>query len=150
MAEQIFYGISMILGVVLVSLGITRVLKQPLIIWYIVAWILSAIFFPQLLHGNHALESFSSIWISLLLFIVWMELHPKIIKDIGKTSIIAWSFQVIITAALWFGISLLIWMDPITAWYIWIWSAFSSTIVILKLLDDIWKTESTFGRLSIW
>ncbi|HRX64230.1 MAG TPA: cation:proton antiporter [Candidatus Absconditabacterales bacterium] len=149
MAEQIFYGISMILGVVLVSLGITRVLKQPLIIGYIVAGILSAIFFPQLLHGNHALESFSSIGISLLLFIVGMELHPKIIKDIGKTSIIAGSFQVIITAALGFGISLLIGMDPITAGYIGIGSAFSSTIVILKLLDDIGKTESTFGRLSI-
>jgi len=150
MAEQIFYGISMILGVVLISLGVTRALKQPLIIGYIVAWILSSLFFPELLHWNHALESFSTIWISLLLFMVWMELHPKIIKDIWKTSLIAWSFQVIITAAIGFGISILLWFDMITAGYIWVWFAFSSTIVILKLLDDIWKTESTFGRLSIW
>lgn len=149
MAEQIFYGISMILGIVLISLWITRAFKQPLIIWYIVAWILSSIFFPELLHGNHALESFSTIWISLLLFMVWMELHPKIIKDIWKTSLIAWSSQVIITALLWFGLSMLLWFDIITAWYIWVGFAFSSTIVILKLLDDIWKTESTFGRLSI-
>lgn len=149
MAEQIFYWISMILGIVLVSLWITRIFKQPLIIWYIVAWILSAIFFPHLLHDNHALESFSTIWISLLLFMVWMELHPKIIKDIWKTSMIAWSFQVIITALIWFGISILLWFDMITAWYIWVGFAFSSTIVILKLLDDIWKTESTFWRLSI-
>ncbi len=150
MAEQIFYGISMILGIVLISLGITRALKQPLIIGYIVAGILSSIFFPELLHGSHALETFSTIWISLLLFMVWMELHPKIIKDIWKTSLVAWSFQVIITAAIGFGLSLLLWFDMITAWYIWVWFAFSSTIVILKLLDDIWKTESTFGRLSIW
>jgi len=150
MAEQIFYWISMVLGIVLVSLGITKAFKQPLIIWYILAWILSSIFFPHLLQNNHALESFSSIWISLLLFMVWMELHPKIIKDIWKTSIVAGSFQVIITALLWFWISLLIWLDPITAWYVWVGFAFSSTIVILKLLDDVWKTESTFGRLSIW
>ena len=149
MSEQIFYGISMILGIVLISLWVTRALKQPLIIWYIVAGILSSLFFPELLHGNHALESFSTIWISLLLFMVWMELHPKIIKDIGKTSLIAWSLQVIITAAIGFGLSLLLWFDMITAGYIWVWFAFSSTIVILKLLDDIWKTESTFGRLSI-
>lgn len=150
MAEQIFYWISMILGIVLISLWITRILKQPLIIGYIVAGIWCSIFFPQLLQNNHALESFSTIWISLLLFMVWMELHPKIIKDIWKTSIIAWSFQVIITAIIWFAISMFLWLDMITSWYIWVGFAFSSTIVILKLLDDIWKTESTFWRLSIW
>lgn len=150
MAEQIFYWISMILGIVLVSLWITRIFKQPLIIGYILAWIWCSIFFPHLLQNNHALESFSTIWISLLLFMVGMELHPKIIKDIWKTSLVAGSIQVIITALLWFSISMLLWMDIMTARYIWIWFAFSSTIVILKLLDDIWKTESTFGRLSIW
>ena len=150
MAEQVIYGISIILWIVLFSVWITRTLKQPLIIWYIVAWILSSIFFPELLHWNNALESFSTIWISLLLFMVWMELHPKIIKDIWKTSLIAWSSQVLITAIIWFWISVLLWFDIMTSWYIWIWFAFSSTIVILKLLDDIWKTESTFGRLSIW
>lgn len=150
MSEQIFYGISVILGIVLASLWITRILKQPLIIGYIIAWIFSSILFPDLMHNNHALESFSTIWISLLLFMVWMELHPKIIKDIGKTSIIAWSFQVIITAILGFGISMLLWFDMITSWYIAVWFAFSSTIVILKLLDDLGKTESTFWRLSIW
>lgn len=45
MAEQIVYWISIILAIVLVSLWITKIFKQPIIIWYIVAGILTSIFF---------------------------------------------------------------------------------------------------------
>lgn len=81
MAEQMFTYLSIIIGVVLVSMGIMKVLKQPMIIGYIIAGTLISIFVPNLLHGNHAIESFASIGISFLLFIVGLELNVKVIKE---------------------------------------------------------------------
>lgn len=55
----------------------------------------------------------------------------------------------IVTAAVGYGLSYLLGFDSITSAYIGVGFAFSSTIVVLKLLSDQDETESTFGRLSI-
>jgi len=125
-------------------------LKQPMIIGYIIAGTVISIFLPTLLHENHAIETFSSIWISFLLFIVWLELNPKIIKDIWKSAIITGVLQVALTALTGYWLWLLLGFETIVALYMWIGFAFSSTIVILKLLSDKGGTESVSGRLSIW
>lgn len=121
-----------------------------MIIWYILSWILLTLLLPNLLQWNENFQWFANIWIAFLLFMVWMELNPSLIKDIWKRSILTWILQVIITSAVWFAVSLLLWFDPITSVYIWVWFSFSSTIVVLKLLSDKEEMESTFGRQSIW
>ena len=84
MSEQIFVSLSIILGIVLVIMGIMKFFKQPMIIAYIIAGTLISIFLPKVLDGNMAFQSFSSIGISFLLFMVGIELNPTIIKDLGK------------------------------------------------------------------
>lgn len=150
MPEQLFLSLSVVIGIVLIALWVMKILKQPMIIGYILAGILITIFFPKILNWWSEFQSFANIGISFLLFIVWMELNPSIIKDLWKTSLIAWFFQVTVTTLIWFWISLLLWFDSITSIYIWAWLAFSSTIVVLKLLWDKDEIENTFGRLSIW
>ncbi len=150
MVETIFLYLSIIIWSAIIILWIMKLLKQPLIIWYIITWTLISITIPQLLHENTAIETFSSIWVSFLLFIVWLELNPKIIKDIWKSSILTWFLQVIITAILWFWLSKILNFDTITSIFLWIWFSFSSTIVILKLLWDKWETQSSYSRLSMW
>ena len=149
MAEQIFTYLSIVIGVVLVSMGIMKILKQPMIIGYIIAGTLISLFLPTLLHETHSIEIFSSIGISFLLFIVWLELNPKIIQDVWKSAITTGVIQVILTSAIGYGLGLLLGFDPIVALYIGIGFAFSSTIVILKLLSDKGGTESVSGRLSM-
>jgi len=149
MSEQIFTYLSIVIGVVLIVLWIMKILKQPMIIWYIVAWTTLSIFVPHMLHENFAIETFSNIWIAFLLFIVWLELNPKVIKDVWKTAIITWFLQVIITTILWYSIWRILWFEQLTAIYLSVGFAFSSTIVILKLLSDKWNTDSVFGKLSI-
>lgn len=149
MVENIFISLWVVLGTVLVTMGIMKFLKQPMIIWYILAGIIISITVPNLLEQNLAFESFSRLGISFLLFIVGMELNPIIMKDLGKTTIIAGVAQVTITSILWFFLAQILGFEEITAAYIGIWLAFSSTIVVLKLLSDRDETESTFGRVSI-
>ena len=149
MSEQMFLALSIVIWAVVITLGIMKALKQPMIIWYILAGTLITIFLPTLLHGNEAFQSFGNLWISFLLFMVGMELNPKIIKELWKTALIAWLLQVAITSAVGVWIASLLWFDLITSLYLWVGFAFSSTIVVLKLLGDKDEMESTFGRLSI-
>ncbi len=149
MAEQVFTSLSIVIWIVLLSVGLMKALKQPMIIWYIIAGTAISLFLPWLLHANTAFQSFWNLGIALLLFIVGMELNPTIIKDLGKTSLIAWCFQVLITGVLWYFIATVLWFDGMTSSFLAIGFAFSSTIVVLKLLWDRDEMESTSGRLSI-
>ena len=102
-----------------------------------------------MIRHNVAIETFSHLGIAFLLFIVGMELNPRIIKDLGKTSLIVGVLQVFVTAVAGFGLSYLFGLDPVTSAYIGVGLAISSTIVVLKLLSDKNNTESTSGRLAI-
>lgn len=149
MSEQIFWALAIMLAVVLVTLGIMKALKQPMIIWYIIAGTALTILLPNVLQGNESFQAFANIGIAFLLFMVGMELNPSLIKDIGKRSIITWFLQVLITSLIGVALSMLLWFDLITSIYIGVWFSFSSTIVVLKLLWDKEEMESTFGRQSI-
>ena len=149
MAEQVFVSLSIVIGIVLLSIGLMRVLKQPMIIWYIIAGTAISLFIPSLLQSNTAFQSFGNLWIALLLFIVGMELNPTIIKDLGKTSLIAWCFQVVVTWVIGYIVATFLWFAMMTSIFLAIGFAFSSTIVVLKLLGDREEIESTYGRLSI-
>jgi len=149
MTEQIFTSLSIIIGVVLLSIGIMKACKQPMIIWYIIAGTAISLFIPSLLQANTAFQSFGNLGIALLLFMVGMELNPTIIKDLGKTSVIAWFFQVLITWGLGYLLATFMGFDTMTSCFLAIGFAFSSTIVVLKLLGDKEEMESTQGRLSI-
>jgi len=149
MAEQIFISLSGIIWIVLLSAGLMKALKQPMIIGYIIAGTAISLFFPSLLQANTAFQSFGNLGIALLLFIVGMELNPTIIKDLWRTATIAWVFQVIITGWLGYFLATMLWFDTMTSIFLSIGFAFSSTIVVLKLLSDRDEMESTPGRLSI-
>ena len=144
-----FVALGIVIGIVLLSVGLMRVFKQPMIIWYIIAGTAISIFLPWLLQANTAFQSFGNLGIALLLFIVGMELNPTIIKDLGRISLIAWVVQVTITSGLWYLVATMVWFDVITSIFLAIGFAFSSTIVVLKLLWDRDDLESTSGRLSI-
>jgi len=149
MSEQIFLALSIVIWIVLVSLGIMKVLKQPMIIGYILAWTAISLFFPTLLHGNASFESFGNLGMAFLLFMVGMELNPSIIKELGKSSIISAILQVFLCSVLGWGAAMLLGFDPMTSAYIGIWFSFSSTIVVLKILADKEELETTSGRLSV-
>ena len=149
MAEQMFTSLSIVIWIVLLSIGLMKALKQPMIIGYIIAGTAISLFIPGLLQANTAFQSFGNLGIALLLFIVGMELNPTIIKDLGKTSLIAWCLQVVITGVLGYFIAIFLWFNTMISIFLAIGFAFSSTIVVLKLLWDKEEMESTTGRLSI-
>ena len=90
--------ITMLIAVVM------RFLKQPLIIGYIISGIVVGPYFLNLIKSTGTIDIFSHMGIALLLFIVGLNLNPKVIKEVGKVSSITGIGQVIFTSLIGFYI----------------------------------------------
>ena len=150
MSEQIFLQLAIILGIAFFVAYIIRLLKQPLIIGYIVAGIIVSSFLISFGATNDIINTFSKIGIAFLLFMVGLHLNPKVIKGVGIQSLLIGLAQVILTFALAFIVSLkLLKFDIIISLYVGIAIAFSSTIIIMKLLSDKRQLDSLSSKMSI-
>ncbi|MCK5613753.1 cation:proton antiporter, partial [Candidatus Pacearchaeota archaeon] len=67
---EVFIELSIIMGITVLIAGIMRLLKQPLIIGYILAGIIVSPYFLDIVQSTETIKVFSQIGIALLLFIV--------------------------------------------------------------------------------
>ena len=146
---EVFIELSLLIAVSTLIAGFMRLLKQPLIIGYILAGIVIGPYAFNLLSATDSLAIFSHIGIALLLFIVGLRLSPNIIREIGKVSLITGVGQVVFTSLVGFGLGILMGFSPEESAYIAIALTFSSTIIIMKLLSDKEDTETLYGRIAI-
>ncbi|HLC86970.1 MAG TPA: cation:proton antiporter [Candidatus Nanoarchaeia archaeon] len=147
--ENIFLQISMALLVVLGISFIMRILKQPLIVGYILSGILLGPILFNMLPNTETLQIFSQFGIAFLLFIVGLYLNPKTIKEVGKISLITGIGQVVFTSLIGYFIGIWLGFSPIISLYIAVALTFSSTIIIMKLLSDKDALDKLYGKISI-
>ncbi len=126
-----------------------RLLRQPLLIGYILVGVLVSTHFLNLVQSTSAIATFAQIGEVLLLFMVGLNLNPKIIKDVGKVSLITGLGQVFFTTLIGLGISLFLGFSLVTSLYVVVALSFSSTIIITKLLSDKGDMETLYGKISI-
>lgn len=151
MDNNLFIQISTLLVATVSIAFIIRFLKQPLLVSYMIAGIICGPLFLNLLHGEaHLYHAFSNFGVVLLLFIVGLELNFSYLKKIGKTSLAIGLFQFILNFALIFVFAnYLFGLSLIGSIFLALAACFSSTIVILKLLNDKRDEESVYGRYTI-
>lgn len=97
----------------------------------------------------HTLEIISEVGIVLLLFLVGLELSLDKIKDLGRVAFLAGIGQVVFTAAGGFVFALLLGFEWLPALIIATALTFSSTVVVVKLLDQKKQLHSLFGRIAV-
>ncbi len=149
MASSIFIEISIILVLAALTAVAMRILKQPTIIGYILTGIIVSPLFLNLIKSHDTLVVFSQIGVAFLLFIVGLSLNPKVIKEVGKASLITGIGQVVFTSIIGFFIAKFLGFGMITALYIATALTFSSTIIIMKLLSDKGDLDKLYGKISI-
>lgn len=149
MNPDIFVELSIILVITVLITGFIRLLKQPSMIGYIISGIVVGPVFLNIIDSKDTFSTFSHIGVALLLFFVGLNLNPKVIKDVGKVSLITGVGQVLFTTSVAFLIAKLLGLSSLTAIYIAVALAFSSTIIIMKLLSDKKDIETLYGRISI-
>ncbi|MBP9819951.1 cation:proton antiporter [Candidatus Woesebacteria bacterium] len=146
---EVFYELAVVLALITASSFVMRLLKQPLVVGYILTGILVGPYGLNVLHSEDTIELFSKLGIALLLFIVGLHLNPRVIKEVGSVSLMAGVGQVLFTSSIGFIIALLLNLGGIAALYISIALTFSSTIIILKLLSDKGDLQTLYGKIAI-
>jgi len=148
--EEIFIQLALILFTAFVVSYIVRLFKQPIIIGYIIAGIIISPFILMSGITSDVIRIFSDFGIAFLLFIVGLHLNPKIIKEIGGAALLIGGAQIILTFILGFAVStFVLGYATVPSVYIAMALAFSSTIIIMKLLSDNGKLDSLPGKISI-
>jgi Kef-type K+ transport system membrane component KefB/Trk K+ transport system NAD-binding subunit len=147
--DHIFTEISLLLAI---SAGIAllmRYLRQPLIIGHILTGILVGPSLLGLVSSPETIEVFGSFGIALLLFIVGLGLNPRVVKEVGRVSLLTGVGQVLFTSFFGFMLVRALGYSAVAAFYISIALTFSSTIIILKLLTDKKEQNKLYGKISI-
>ena len=149
MTPELFIELSKILIVTIFVSGFMRLLKQPIIISYIFSGIILGPLVLNIIRSTDDLLAFSQIGIAFLLFMVGLNLNPRVIKEVGKVSLITGVGQVLFTFMIGFIITRLLGFSTIVSLYVCVALAFSSTIIIMKLLSDKNDLEALYGRISV-
>lgn len=149
MILDVFVEISVILIIATLVSGVMRILKQPMIIGYIIAGLLLSPFFLNVIKSTDTISIFSQMGVAFLLFIVGLNLSPRVIKEVGKVSLITGVGQVLFTSIIGYFISRALGFSLITSLYIAVALTFSSTIIIMKLLSDKNDLDKLYGKISI-
>jgi Kef-type K+ transport system membrane component KefB len=171
MSNDIFLNIGVIFIISALLGFIAKWLKQPKIPFYVIAGIIIGPFgynflhkwnvipylinlfgeeFPRLFIQNPDTIAFlAEIGIAFLLFVVGLELSLKKLKDIGLVATLGGTIQVLTVFSSGLAIALLLGFKSIEAAYMGIILAFSSTIVVVKLLVDKKEITTLHSRIII-
>ena len=114
MSSDVFIEISIILVFASLITSLMKLLKQPIIIGYIITGILLGPQFLNLVKSESTITLFAQIGVALLLFIVGLALSPRIIHEVGKVEVITGLGQIIFTSVMGFFLSKLIGNVPCT------------------------------------
>ena len=136
----------MVAAAVMVMIG--RLIRMPAIVVYLLAGVLIG---PVLgwVEMSASLDLISEKGIALLLFLVGLELSFNKIRDVGKVAIAAGLGQVVFTAAGGYVLCWLLGFGVMDALFLATALTFSSTVVVVKLLDEKGELNSLYGRIAV-
>ena len=149
MVESSFVSVALILALAVAGGAIAKLLRQPVVVSFIVVGILAGPTAFNLVEGAEEIRLFAKFGIAILLFLVGLKLDFHMIRSTGKVALIAGLSQVAFTAAVGFGLAVLFGFETTTAFYIAVALTFSSTIIIIKLIGDKRELDTLYGRIAV-
>jgi Kef-type K+ transport system membrane component KefB len=151
MAYEVLFYISLVIGVAALATIIARVIRQPPIIAYLFAGVLVGPMFLGLIDSSNGdyVQLFARMGVALLLFIVGLSLDFRVLKEVGKVSTLAGLGEIIVTSLAVFGVSIWLGFTYQIALYLAAALAFSSTVVVVKILSDKKEIDTLHGKIAL-
>lgn len=147
--NNIFFELTIILILAGLASFLVSLLKQPSIIAYILTGLLVSSFGYYQLQQNDVFNALGQIGITLLLFMVGLQLDLGQLKRIGKTALMVGLGQVFFTSLIGFFILRSLGFSMVVSAYIAPALTFSSTIIVVKLLGEKKDLQSLYGKLVV-
>ncbi len=145
---DVFIQLGMVIILAALAAFLLRLFKQPQILAYVLVGIFITPVF-KIITNTSIIESMSIIGIAFLLFIVGLEMDLKALKNVAFVSSVGGLIQIIILFVLGYLVALLLGFLSLEASYIGLALAFSSTMVVMKLLSDKRELHTLHGRIVI-
>ena len=145
----VFGELSVIIIITTIVALVMKFLRQPLILGYILAGLLIGPSVLDLIHSTEMFESFSTIGIALLLFIIGLGLNVTELRKLGKVVLFVAFSTLISVGSLGFTASSLLGFTRTEAIVMGFALFFSSTIIIVKILSDKKEQNRLHGQVAI-
>jgi Kef-type K+ transport system membrane component KefB len=146
------YQLLLHLGFIVITAAtfafVGKLIRMPTIVGYILAGIVLGPVL-HLVELDHSLELISELGIALLLFLVGLELSFAKVKDLGRVALTLGGIQVVLTATGGMLVAHFIGFSPMEAIFLGGTVTFSSTVVVIKLLDQKGVMNRLYARISI-
>ena len=142
-----FGAISLLFVTAALCAVIAKMLRQPLLVGYLFAGFILALL--GIVGNIEVFSGLGEIGVTLLLFLVGLEMDLTDLATIGKVALITGVTQITVTTALGYLVAVALGFAPLPALYIGIALCFSSTIVVVKLLSEKKDLGSLYGKISI-
>jgi len=145
---NIFFDIGIVMIVATIFAYIAKLLKQPLIPAYILTGVILGPILG-LITNTEIITTLSEIGIAFLLFIVGLEINIRKLKHVGLVASFGGIIQIVSVFTIAFILSLLLGFVILESVYLALIIAFSSTMVVIKLLSDKKEIDTLHGKIII-
>lgn len=149
MEQSIFLQLSFVLALASGVSLVTRLLRQPPIIGYILTGFVVGPALLNAVHAQEAFDAFSQIGIALLLFMIGLGLNVAVIRSMGKPAILTYILILLGLGPAGFAASWLMGFSINESLLIAMSLSFSSTIIVIKILGDKKGQSRLYGQLAI-
>lgn len=147
--ENIFSQLAVALSLSSLIGFVTLKFKLPLVVAYLLAGVVISVL--SLIDPGHSpvFEALPEIGIAFVLFLIGMELDLREIKSLGMPIIFSALGQIFVSTLAGFVIATTLGFGPGVSLYLGLGLAFSSTVVVVKMLLEKRELASLHGKLSI-
>lgn len=150
--QEVILALSTIIAIAALGTLLAKLIKQPPIIAYLLVGIIVGPLGLKLIGpGENAeiVQLFAHIGVAFLLFIVGLNLDIRIFKELGKVATGAGIAEIALTGGIGFVIARLLSFETASAIYLGAALAFSSTVVVVKILSDKKEIDTLHGRIAL-
>jgi Kef-type K+ transport system membrane component KefB len=144
-----FLDLTVIICLAAILSLVFRLLKQPEILAYILTGIIIGSFHLFQSSSQDMLQTMSQVGVTLLLFMVGLEIRVSDFFAIGKSLVLAALGQIVLTFLSGFAISTVLGFNLMSSFYVATALTFSSTIVVVKILSDKRELHSLYSKFSV-
>jgi len=146
---NILFDIGLIIIIATMLSYVARLLRQPLLLAYVIAGVIIGPFGLAIIANSAEMALLAELGVAFLLFMVGLEIDFRKLKHVGMAVIGGGILQIVITFVVGYGLAALLGMDHILGVYIGLLVAFSSTMIVTRVLVDKDEINTLHGRIMI-
>lgn len=149
MASPLLLDIGLVILIATLLAYLARTLKQPLLVAYVLAGVIIGPMGLGIITSPEEINTLAELGVAFLLFTVGLEIDFRRLRSVGVASVLGGAVQMAASFIIGFGAAVLMGMDALVGTYMGLLLAFSSTMIVAKVLVDRNEIKTLHGRIMM-